>query len=224
MNAVTSDIVIFSLIRRRLCVGLVEISDGPFHGKLGLPGTVIGTHEKAADAALRAVSEAGLEVSHIEEMRTFSGPDRDPRGWSLSVSHIALSKVSGEVIQKDFETIVNGVRFRPCQEVMDEGGLAFDHDEVLRESVASIRSRWDLSILPVYGLLHEGFTSAEMRECYEAVLGRVIDDFSFRNSITRLLKGGHIKKVGRRPATLPAKKPFDLYAVGNMETLSRKIG
>ena len=54
----------------------------------GLPGGYIhAQHDQDAwDAAGRAAREDRHRQPYLEQLATFSGPGRDPRGWSLSIA------------------------------------------------------------------------------------------------------------------------------------------
>jgi ADP-ribose pyrophosphatase YjhB (NUDIX family) len=90
---VTVDSVLFTLHEGALCVLLVERANPPQQGAWGLPGGFIDlAHDDSTRAtALRKLTEkTGISPSWLEQLDTFSGPDRDPRGWSLTIAWFAL--------------------------------------------------------------------------------------------------------------------------------------
>lgn len=90
---VTVDSVLFTLHQQALCVLLVERAMQPQKGRWGLPGGFIDIEndDSTRATALRKLTEkTGVSPSWLEQMDTFSGPDRDPRGWSLTVTWFAL--------------------------------------------------------------------------------------------------------------------------------------
>src|SRR5262245_38979362 len=68
------------LIRRRA---------DPFAGRWALPGGYCEPGESVEEAAARELhEETGLRAS-VEQLAVFSAPGRDPRGWVVSVAHVA---------------------------------------------------------------------------------------------------------------------------------------
>ena len=118
-------------------------------------------------------SKLGLGAVAVEPelLRVFSAPGRDPRGWTISIAHSvrlragALAQANGEL--------------RPLTGL--DGGLLFDHDEILIEAVGRIRARYEVSPDPD-GLLEGPFTLLELRRLHEAVLGAPLrkDAFNWR--------------------------------------------
>ena len=68
----------------------------PFLGKPALPGVLLQEGERLAAAAHRAVTtKVGFDVSALGQLTVFDQPNRDPRGYSLSVAMWAVG--DGEV-------------------------------------------------------------------------------------------------------------------------------
>ena len=86
----TVDVVLLTLLRERLHVVLLRRGDPPFAGLLALPGGYVRVDEDASleEAARRVLrGKAGLAPRHLEQLGSFGGDARDPRGWSISVSY-----------------------------------------------------------------------------------------------------------------------------------------
>ena len=100
--SVAADMVIFTvmdtakenyrkLTEKKLCLLLIQRGGHPFLGSWALPGGFIRPNETAMDAARRELKEeTGLAHVYLEQLYTFSEPDRDPRTWVMSCSHMAL--------------------------------------------------------------------------------------------------------------------------------------
>jgi 8-oxo-dGTP diphosphatase len=89
----TVDVVLLTLIGARLHVALLQRAQAPHAGEWALPGGYIHaqTDEDAAAAAARVLADKlGVHGVYLEQLATFSGARRDPRGWSLAVAHCAL--------------------------------------------------------------------------------------------------------------------------------------
>lgn len=89
----TVDVVVLTLVEGVLSVVLLQRERAPYVGVWALPGGYIHAQEDAdaqASAARVLRSKAGIEGAYLEQLATFSGPARDPRGWSVAISYCAL--------------------------------------------------------------------------------------------------------------------------------------
>jgi 8-oxo-dGTP diphosphatase len=209
---VTVDVVLLTLdlkseLKDGLRVGLMKRPNAPYRGMLALPGGYVHADEDAdAKAAAERVlaTKIGVQAPYLEQLATFSGPTRDPRGWSVSVCYYAL--VPPGMMEK----------WEPAHLVRADKlpALAFDHAELIAAAVARLRSKSSYSALPAY-LLPEAFTLAELQRIYERILGTSLDKSSFRRKLRDLdfleevpggFQGGH-----RRPAQLYRLKEMALF-------------
>lgn len=91
--ALTVDCVVFSL---NLSAGLINVllierALPPFVSRWALPGGFVQRGETLEEAARRELSEeTGVAGLFLEQLYTFGDPDRDPRGWVVSVAYYAL--------------------------------------------------------------------------------------------------------------------------------------
>ncbi len=72
---------------------LIPRIGAPFEGRPALIGGYVHADEdRDADATAKRVlaAKAGLKNVYAEQLRTFSGQARDPRGWSASIAYVAL--------------------------------------------------------------------------------------------------------------------------------------
>ena len=103
---------------------LIERKNPPYGW--ALPGGFVDYGESYETAALReAEEETGLKVTRLRQFRTYSNPDRDPRGHTASTVFIGQAKgapCAGDDASK--------------AELFGKGQLpqlAFDHAEILRD-------------------------------------------------------------------------------------------
>lgn len=179
---VTVDVVLLTLVNGLLHVGLVHRENAPFAGREALIGGYVREEDRDTLATATRVLEqkAGLQGFFIEQLATFSGPARDPRGWSVSVAYLALTP------HERLETAMGArspVRLRP---ISDLGALPFDHAEIVAVATERLRSKGAYSTLPAR-LLPDAFTLTELMATYQIALGIArIDKSSFRRKLMEL--------------------------------------
>jgi 8-oxo-dGTP diphosphatase len=180
---VTVDIVLLTIVEGRLTVGLIEREQPPFAGRLALIGGYVhaDTDVDTDATAQRVLSEkTRLEGFHLEQLATFSGPTRDPRGWSISVAYLALTPFAP---LHEAMGVASPVRLVPADAVSD---LPFDHTEILSVALARLRSKGAYSTLPAR-LLPSAFTLTELQDAYRIALNVPrIDKSSFRRKLSEL--------------------------------------
>ena len=165
----------------------------------GLPGTFLHEGERLIDAVQRAlVDKAGVRGLRPRQLGVFDDPDRDDRGWVLSVAHV-------DVVQVDRLTYRNpeATRLVPVEH---PGRMPYDHAEIIRMAVADLRRRYAERADPD-GLLGSHFTLRELREVHEAVAGRSLQRDTFRRSVEDQLvpTGDLVVRGPGRPAELFAR-------------------
>ena len=80
--------------RPRLSVLLVRRGRGPYQGAMALPGGFVEMEEDLEAAARRELGEetgiSNLGAAHIEQLKTYGLPKRDPRARVVTVVFLAL--------------------------------------------------------------------------------------------------------------------------------------
>ncbi|WP_233468152.1 NUDIX hydrolase [Zooshikella ganghwensis] len=195
------DVVIFRLHNQQLQVLTCARKQHPHIGQLGLPGGFIDIdQDKDLDAtAHRKLHEkTGMRAPYLEQVGTVGNPQRDPRGWSVTVIYYAL--LPGTDIQQQTEDV------RWCNIVGDSvtEQLAFDHNHLISQALERLRNKIQYTSLPVY-LLPEEFTLADIRDVFAAILKKAPPMRSIRNRFLHedLLEDTGKKRYGsNRPAAL----------------------
>ena len=199
----TVDVVLLTLRQGSLQVALVRRERAPFAGVLALPGGYIHAQDDAdaqSSAARVLHDKAGLQSPYLEQLATFSGPVRDPRGWSVAVVYCALVPPEVLVQAVDRITLVAVDGLPP---------LPFDHRQIIDTAVQRVRSKSQYSSLPVH-LCAEPFTLPQLQSVYEAVLGEPINKVSFRRKVDELAM---LEAVPGALQTGGAHRPAQLYRV-----------
>lgn len=204
MNEVicTVDVVLLTLKDDQLNVALLKREREPYKGVAALPGGFIHVSEDAdaRDAALRVLKQkTRIEAPYLEQLSTFSGPARDPRGWSLSVTYYAL--VSFDVIERAGHPDIKLVS------VDKLGAMPFDHRAIIDTAVARLRSKSQYSSLPCY-LAGETFTLPQLQRVYEALMGEPLNKVSFRRKMAEM---GMLEAVDGQFETAGAHRPAQLH-------------
>ena len=177
--AVTTDCVIFGFDGERLQVRLIERGIEPYKGRWAFPGGFLKMDETAEEGAKRELKEeTGLENAYIQQLHTFSNPNRDPRERVITIAYYALVKIQ-EVKGGDDAA---SAKWFPLDEIPP---LAFDHDYILR--MATQRLREQIHFQPIgFELLPEKFTIRELQSLYEAILGINFDRRNFSKKMLHL--------------------------------------
>jgi len=192
---VTVDVAMFTVLDDAMQVLLVKRaadSNEPFPGKWALPGGFVNTDEDASllDCALRKLREkTGVVTPYLEQLGSWGGAQRDPRGWSAT--HCFYALIPAQAMQLRSGANAAEVAWFEVDAALRKR-LAFDHGELLEAAVARLRSKVEYTSLPAF-LLEEPFTLPSLQHAYEVVLGRDIDKSAFRK---RMLDGGFMEEAG----------------------------
>lgn len=229
---VVADVALFSIDTDGLKVLLVKRSHAPAQGLWSLPGGILQPEvDDSLEAAARRVlrQKVSVEVPYLSEVRSFSGPNRDPRGWSIGMLFYALlPRDQVHAVVKDSVDEVEWVQ-------ADGHGreLAFDHAQQLEAALKALRDKVESHALPLH-LMPAEFTLGALQRCCEAILGRTLDKSSFRRRLEHkegespvVVDLGYDEKTGaHRPSRLyraPDDFSFD-PPVKSIERSRRKDG
>jgi 8-oxo-dGTP diphosphatase len=212
----TIDVVLLTIKNEKLHVALVKRESPPFQHHDALPGGYVHEQEDSdcLDSALRVLrTKMGIRPPYLEQLETFSGKYRDPRGWSVSVVYFAL--VSLEVIEATDNPLVSLV------DIDDLKDLPFDHLKIIRATVNRIRNKAQYSSLPCF-LAGETFTLPALQKIYEICLDDTLNKVSFRRKIAEMdvieEVAGQLSKQGAcRPAKIYRLKPHYLEKLKTLE-------
>jgi 8-oxo-dGTP diphosphatase len=174
-----------------------------------LPGTFLHPGERLADAVNRSLRDkAGVQGVHPHQLEVFDDPDRDERGWVLSVAHWAVVPPQQLASRSTAAT-----RLMP---VTSPGRLIYDHRLIIEAAVRHIRSRYEAQPDPDR-LLGDAFTVRQLRLLHEAVAGEKLDRDWFRREMKDDLEPSGVMSEGTRG------RPAELYRRRSEVVLRRRI-
>ncbi|MER5566751.1 NUDIX domain-containing protein [Streptomyces goshikiensis] len=241
--AVTVDLAVFTVRAGALHVLLIRRGQEPYAGTWALPGGFVLPRESAETAARRELAEeTGLAPGvvaalHLEQLRTYSDPDRDPRMRVVSVAFTALVPDMPEPAAGGGGD-ADRARWVPVGEAAAPGadpdpdpdpgsgsgpdpgvgsGLAFDHAVILADARERVGSKLEYTCL-ASAFCPPEFTLGELQAVYETVWDTALDRPNFRRKV--LATPGFVEAVpGAARLTGGRGKPAALYRPGPATTL-----
>lgn len=231
--SLTVDMVLmcFNKEEEQLKIALIQRKGHPFRNSWALPGGFVQPNESTGESVIRETNEEiGVTISkqNIEQLHTFSTPNRDPRGWVVTVSYLAfigeeplsagddanqvrwfslerknnqLLLTSGEVeIILDLKTAAS----------IGKDTLAFDHSEIILKAFNRVANKMEHEpqVLLVLG---NSFTITEARKVFAKFLGidfKTIDHSNFKKAMLQFFDEIGEKPVGiGRPSKIYCLKP-----------------
>lgn len=189
--AVVVDIAVFTIRDGALSVLLIKRAKDPGAGSWALPGGFVDIDENAEDAAWRELEEetgigrSAAFTGHLEQLKTYTEPKRDPRMRTVSVAHVVLAPNLPDPTAGDDAA---DARWWAVDDVLDTAHdgdgipLAFDHHEILIDALERVRAKLEYTTLAA-AFVAEPFTLAELRRVYAAVWGALPDLGNFRRKV-----------------------------------------
>ena len=168
----------------------------PHEAGWALPGTFLHEGEVLADAVDRSLlDKANVRGLHPRQLHVFDDPNRDDRGWVLSVAHVDVVRL--EQLESRFADTTRLVA------VHTPGRLPYDHADIITRAVEHIRSNYRDHPDPDR-LLGDEFSLRELRIAHEVVAGRALQRDTFRRAMEPHLAPTGATTIGTRgrPAEL----------------------
>jgi len=184
--------VVFQIREGALQVLLWKRARGPFRGSWSLPGGALVEDETLEESILRhlALKVDVREVAHLEQLATWSDPQRHPERWELATAYLGLVPLELD------PGLPADTRWYPVDALPP---TAFDHGSIILAGRERLRGKLSYSNLG-FALAPRSFTLAELSEVYAAALGY---DVSATNLKRVLLRRGAIEPTGERRAHGP---------------------
>lgn len=212
-----------SVPRKGIQVLLIKRGIEPFKGMWTLPGgfvnygdTLTGTVEKKL---MQKTGIKNIKDIYKEQLYTYGDNiNRDPRGNVVTVAYLALFKkeeISANYSDGDNETSWFWVDIERDEERkaaklqytnVDTGEvvteLGFDHDRIIQDGLDRLQGKIMYTDVGFH-LVNSEFTIKELQMVYEVILGRYIDNPSFRRIIQN-----KIKETGRMTSDIKDTPEF----------------
>ncbi|MFT4044653.1 MAG: NUDIX hydrolase [Gordonia sp. (in: high G+C Gram-positive bacteria)] len=205
--SVAVDIAVLTVVDASLHV---VIQRDPETGAAALPGRFIRERRTVAETVCEVLElKLGLSPDRVRPhlLAVFSDPDRDPRGWTISIAHsialpvAQLRDMTGELAPLDV-----------CGHLASGEHLRYDHDEIIAAAAGNLRERYEDGPDPD-DLLPEPYTLSELRELHEAILGRRLMRDSFNRRVQPLL-APKIDALGNPETRVGGGRPARLFTRG----------
>lgn len=133
--AVTTDCVIFGHDGAVMKLLLIKRGNEPYKDKWAFPGGFLNMDESAEEGIKREVKEeTGLNLDGVEQIHTFTNPDRDPRGRVITIAYFAKIEIR-EVKGGDDAKEARWFNLDSLPE------LAFDHDQILKMALDKLKEK-----------------------------------------------------------------------------------
>lgn len=235
--SVTIDNVLLCYNRQedQLKILLVQRNTHPYQYSWALPGGFVNRNESTSDSCIRETKEeTGVKIQryNIEQLHTFSTPNRDPRGWVITVSYLAFigeepltagddakeAKWFTITREQDLLKLENDAHDAIILNLTSgkskgEETLAFDHEQIIIKAFKRVLNKMyhEPKVLQVLG---QEFSITEARKVFAKFLGvdyRTIDHSNFKKTML-----DYFVEVAERPTGIGRpSKIYQLKVVNN---------
>jgi 8-oxo-dGTP diphosphatase len=177
------DCIILGFDGETLKILLIQRGFEPEKGKWSLMGGFVKEDESLEQASNRILKQlTGLDGMYLEQLNTFSNPQRDPMERTISTAYFALIDLNKyeKQLSNDYHAEWFSLKRMPK--------LLFDHQEMVELAIKRIRYKAALHPI-LFELLPNRFTIPQLQNLYESVYSTKIDkrNFSKRVLATGLL-------------------------------------
>ena len=175
----TVDCVIFGFNQNSLKVLLIKSDLKEYQDKLSLLGDKVHANEDLDSAALRVLKQrTGMSDVFLEQVHTFSKPDRHPGGRVVTTVYASLLNTKHHsLLLHD-----NELKWHTVNQVND---MAFDHQLILEVCIKWLQNRIQEQPL-AFNLLPVKFSLRQLQNVYEAILNVKLDRRNFRKKFASM--------------------------------------
>lgn len=196
---VAVDCVILGYQDEEIKLLLYPRSFEPYKGNWSLLGGFVQDNESADEAAARILKQTtGLEQIFLEQVASFSEPNRDPEARVISLAYYSLIRID---LHDEERVIENGAYWIPIRKLPN---LIFDHQQMFGKALVKLQQKAGYSLCGSE-LLPEMFTLIQLRKLYEAIFQHEFDPGNFRKKI---LSFGLLEKLSVKDVSESRKGAF----------------
>lgn len=196
---VAVDCIVFGFDGLNINLLLIKRGFEPERNNWSLMGGFVEPGESADDAAARILNKlTGLDGLYLEQLHTFSDPNRDPIERTLSISYFALidSNLYKQQISDEYHA-----EWIPLKSVPD---LIFDHKNMVE--LAKEKLRYKAALHPIlFELLPPKFTLPVLLNLFEDVYDTRFDK---RNFSRKIMSTGLLLKLNDKDRSSSKKGAF----------------
>ncbi|MDP5135692.1 NUDIX domain-containing protein [Rheinheimera baltica] len=185
----TVDSVLFTVHEDTLKVLMVKRAQQPFQGAWGLPGGFIDIDlDQNTDMTARRklADKTGFTPNYLEQLQVISGPDRDPRGFSVTLAYFAL--VAHQSVASHIDSVEMAC-WIPVSK-LKELTTAFDHRQIIELSRQRLKQKTLYSLLPVF-CLPQKFTIGQLMAVIETIIEKPLQ----RKSLMRRIEASEMFEI-----------------------------
>ncbi|AEO93532.1 MutT/NUDIX hydrolase [Bacillus phage G] len=195
-----------ALPNRTLKVLLIKRKGKPYKDYWALPGGFSNKNEDLYNTAKRELQEeTKIDNIYLKMLNQYSTPERDPRGWVISLAFYAL-------VNSDFLDIEAGddaaeAQWFDVRDIENMELLAFDHKQIILDAIEKIKN--DIHITDIAKeFLPDEFSAIELYQ----VIKTVDSDFNEeRPNFLRKIISRNIVEETSKTHTKYSQKPAKLY-------------
>lgn len=175
----TVDCVIFGFEENKLKVLVIKSDLEYYKNHYSLLGDIVKDNEELDEAAYRILKErTGMNDVFLDQVRTFSHPNRHPGGRVITVAYCSLLNINHHQL-KIHDNDLN------WHSLPTLGDMAFDHKEIVDQCYSWLQKRIQEHPLG-FNLLPEKFSLRELQNLYEAILAVSLDRRNFRKKFASM--------------------------------------
>jgi 8-oxo-dGTP diphosphatase len=175
----TVDCVIFGFDDNSLKVLTIKSDLPQYDEKLSLLGDTILSNEDLDNAANRVLLErTGMQDVYLEQVHTFSKPDRHPGGRVVTTVYASLLNIK----HHELKILENELSWHVVKDIQE---MAFDHKEILDLCHTWLQKRIQEHPL-AFNLLPVKFSLRQLQNVYEAILNTALDRRNFRKKFASM--------------------------------------
>lgn len=223
---ISIDVVIFSIIHKKLAVLTIKRAIEPFKGLWTLVGGFVDTqndNDLLMTAKRKLYEKTGVNAPYLAQSQTVGNATRDPRGWSVTVVYFALIPEHSAKLSAGKHAL--DVEWTFIEDIGDKKNLAFDHNDLLKVALVQLRQKILSTTISIH-FMPELFTLRELQDVFELILNKKIDAKSFRRRMLAadiIVPTGHKRVDAHRPAILYQRKENaqDHEFIRNLESYCR---